>query len=71
MTLSIRLTADEARILETLARRTGRTKSEIVREAIQRTRALKGDARRQAALSLAGSLAGPRDLSTREGFGKR
>ena len=71
MTLSIRLTAHEARILEMLAKRTGRSKSDIVREAIARARPAKGDARRDMALSLAGSLSGPRDLSTREGFGKR
>jgi len=71
MTLSIRLTAHEARTLETLAKRIGRSKSDIVREAIARARPLKGDARRDAALSLADSLSGPRDLSSQEGFGKR
>jgi Arc/MetJ-type ribon-helix-helix transcriptional regulator len=71
MTISIRLTDKEAGILEGLVRRTGRSKSEIVREAIVRTRPAKGDPRREAALALAGSLSGPRDLSTREGFGKR
>lgn len=71
MTLSIRLTADEARALEALARRTGRSKSEIVREAFRRSRSVKGDSRRQAALALAGTLSGPRDLSEREGFGRR
>jgi predicted transcriptional regulator len=70
MTLSIRLTTEEGRALETLARRTGRSKSEIVREALQRTRTA-GDARRQKALALAGSLSGSRDLSQREGFGPR
>lgn len=44
MTLSIRLTANEARILEALARKTGRSKSEIVREAIARARPRKGGA---------------------------
>ena len=71
MTLSIRLTSEEARFLETMARRTGRSKSEIVREAIARTRPAKGDRRRELALSLAGSLSGPADLSSREGFGKK
>jgi Arc/MetJ-type ribon-helix-helix transcriptional regulator len=69
MTLSIRLTADEAHILNELARRTGRSKSEIVREAFRQSRSIKGDSRRQAALELAGTLSGPRDLSEREGFG--
>lgn len=71
MTLSIRLTDEESRILESLAKRTGRSKSEIVREAIVRARPAKGDARRDAALALAGSLSGPRDLSAREGFDRR
>jgi len=71
MTLSIRLTPGEARLLETLAKRTGRSKSEIVREAIARARPARGDPGREAALALAGSLSGPRDLSSREGFGKR
>lgn len=62
---------DEGRALEALARRTGRSKSDLVREALRLARATKGNARRQAALSLAGSLSGPRDLSTREGFGPR
>jgi predicted transcriptional regulator len=71
MTLSIRLTADEARALDALARRTGRSKSEIVREAFRRSRSARGDSRRQAALAIAGTLSGPRDLSEREGFGGR
>jgi predicted transcriptional regulator len=71
MTLSIRLTADEARSLEALARRTGRSKSEIVREAFRQSRSAKSDSRKQAALALAGTLSGPRDLSEREGFGRR
>jgi predicted transcriptional regulator len=71
MTISIRLTNEEARILETLARRTGRSKSDIVREAIVHARPAGGNARREAALALAGSLSGPRGLSAREGFGRR
>ncbi|HKI70374.1 MAG TPA: ribbon-helix-helix protein, CopG family [Verrucomicrobiae bacterium] len=71
MTLSIRLTAKEARALEALAKRTGRSKSEIVRDALQRVRSTQTDARRETALALAGSLSGPRDLSRREGFGPR
>ena len=71
MTLSIRLTTEEGRALETLARRTGRSKSEIVRDALHRNRAVGGDARRQKALALVGSLSGAPDLSKREGFGPR
>ena len=71
MTISIRLTDKEAGILETLSRRTGRSKSQIVRDAIARARPAKSDSRREAALALAGSLSGPRNLSTREGFGKQ
>ena len=71
MTLSIRLTTEEGRVLETLARRTGRSKSDIVRDALQRTSAATGDVRRQKALALAGSLSGSRNLSKREGFGSR
>lgn len=71
MTLSIRLTAEESQTLEKLARQTGRSKSEIVRHALQRIGTSSGDARRQKALALAGSLSGPRNLSEREGFGPR
>lgn len=71
MTLSLRLPAEEGRALETLARKTGRSKSEIVREALRRARDAGGDPRRQKALALAGALSGPRDLSKREGFGPR
>ena len=71
MTLSIRLNNQEARLLESLARRTGRSKSNLVREAISRARPAKSDPRRDLALSLAGSLSGPPDLSTREGFAKK
>ncbi|MGD0814219.1 MAG: ribbon-helix-helix protein, CopG family [Verrucomicrobiota bacterium] len=45
MTLSIRLTSDEARALNALACRTGRSKSDVVREAFRRS-----------ALALAGTL---------------
>ena len=71
MTLSIRLPEEEGRALESLARKTGRSKSEIVREALWRASSSKGDPRREKALALAGSLSGPRDLSRREGFGSR
>ncbi|MBI4657611.1 MAG: CopG family transcriptional regulator [Verrucomicrobia bacterium] len=71
MTISIRLSAEEARELAALAKRTGRSRSEILREAFRKSRSAKPDARRQRALALAGSLSGVRDLSEREGFGKR
>jgi predicted transcriptional regulator len=71
MTLSIRVTEKEARTLETLSKRTGRSKSEIVREAIRNVRKDKADIRRETLLAATGSLSGPRDLSSREGFGAR
>ncbi|MBM3837112.1 MAG: CopG family transcriptional regulator [Verrucomicrobia bacterium] len=71
MTISIRLSPEEARELAALARKTGRSKSEILRDAFRQSRSGKSDIRRQRALALAGSLSGASDLSQREGFGKQ
>ncbi|MBI2946703.1 MAG: ribbon-helix-helix protein, CopG family [Verrucomicrobia bacterium] len=71
MTISIRLSPEEARELAALAKKTGRSKSMILREAFRQSRSAKADARKQRALALAGSLSGASDLSEREGFRKR
>ena len=71
MTLSIRLTEEEARELAALARSTGRSKSDIVREAFRRARLVGPNQKRKKALAMAGALSGPPDLSKREGFGTR
>ncbi len=66
MTLSIRLSDQEARELAALARKTGRSKSEVVREAFRRSRLAGRNEKRQKALAFAGTLSGPPDLSSRE-----
>ena len=67
-TLTIRLHAELARWLEETARRTGVSQGEIVRAQIERARLEKGA---RPFMRLAGSIDGPRDLSTRKGFSRK
>jgi ribbon-helix-helix CopG family protein len=65
-TLTIRLQRGLAEWLEEEAARTGRSQGQIVREQLEKARS--GSTPRF--MRLAGSVAGPRDLSTRKGFSK-
>ena len=68
-TLSVRLPEDLAVWLKETAERTGQTQGEVVRLQLAKARAVSGE---KPWMALAGKAKGlPRDLSTREGFGKR
>lgn len=74
-TLSIRLPEPLANWVETAAEKSGRTQSEIIREALEQRRA-GGKAKSVGEMmeELGGTFKGPRDLSTNkkhfEGFGR-
>ncbi len=66
-TLTVRLTKELAEWLERAAAGTGLSQGQIVRDQLQKARnAAKG----QAFLRLAGTVRGPRDLSSRKGFSR-
>ena len=67
-TLSVRLPEDLALWLKETAEQTGRTQGELVRLHLEKARASSNE---KPWMALAGSVEGPRDLSMREGFGKR
>lgn len=67
-TLSVRLPEDLAAWLKETAARTGQTQSEVIRLQLERARATSEE---RPWMALAGSVKGSRDLSMREGFGKR
>lgn len=64
-TISIRLTKELAAWLEEVATRTGVSQGRIVRDELERAKA---SATRKGFMRLAGSVKGPRDLSSRKGF---
>jgi hypothetical protein len=64
-TLTIRLPKDLAEWLERTAAGTGQSQGQIVRQQLERARAA-GSGR--PFMRLAGSVRGPKDLSTRKGF---
>lgn len=66
-TITIRLTKDLAQWLEETSQRAGVPQSRIVREQLEKARAASAT---QSFLRLAGSVRGPKDLSSRKGFGK-
>jgi len=66
-TLTIRLQKDLSEWLESEAAKTGVSQGQIVREQLEKARS--GAA--QPFMRLAGSIRGPRDLSSRKGFSKR
>lgn len=66
-TITVRLTKELAAWLEHAAARTGVSQGRIVREQLERAKAGGG---RQAFMRLAGSVRGPKDLSTRKGFSR-
>ena len=66
-TITIRLTKDLAQWLEETSQRAGVPQSRIVREQLEKARAASAT---QSFLRLAGSVRGPKDLSSRKGFSK-
>ena len=66
-TLTVRLPAPLAAWLEEQARTSGVARGQIVREQLERARAV---GRRQSFMRLAGTKRGAADLSTRKGFSR-
>jgi hypothetical protein len=66
-TISVRLTKDLAEWLEETAARTGLSQGRIVRDQLEESRTR---ATSQPFLRLAGVVRGPKDLSSRKGFGR-
>lgn len=64
-TITVRLSKELAAWLQDVAARTGVSQGRIVRDQLERARA--GDPRKSF-MRLAGSVRGPRDLSSRRGF---
>lgn len=67
-TFSIRLPEDLASWLKETAERTGQSQGELIRAQLEKARAA---SEAKPWMALAGSVKGPRNLSTREGFAKR
>jgi hypothetical protein len=66
-TLTIRLTADQARWLEETRRKTGLSQGQIVRQQLDKARC---SADSQPFMALAGAIDGPKNLSKRKGFAR-
>lgn len=66
-TITVRLTKDLAEWLEETAAGTGRSQGQIVREQLEKARSGTAD---RPFMRLAGSVAGPKDLSRRKGFSR-
>ncbi len=66
-TITIRLNKELAVWLEELSAKTGLSQGRIIRDQLERARA---GHRSQSFLRLAGSVNGPRDLSSRKGFSR-
>ena len=64
-TLTVRLTPDLAAWLKHAADTTGVSQGEIIREQLQKARE---EDKKRAFMRLAGTVDGPRDLSSRKGF---
>ena len=67
-TLTIRLSKELAAWLEHVSAKTGVSQGKIVRDQLEKARA--GAPPRQSFMRLAGSVRGPRDLSSRKGFSR-
>jgi len=67
-TITIRLTKDLARWLEETSARTGMSQGQIIRDQLERSKASSSG---KAFMRLAGSLRGPKDLSSRKGFSRK
>jgi predicted transcriptional regulator len=66
-TITVRLPEDLAKWLEHTARKTGLPKGRIVREELEKARI----SAKHPFLRLAGTIAGPSDLSMRKGFSRK
>ena len=66
-TLTIRLNPDLATWLEETAAKTGVSQGELIREQLEKARAADSI---KPFMRLAGTVRGPKDLSTRKGFSK-
>jgi len=67
-TITIRLDKELAVWLEEAAAKTGVSQGQLVREQLEKARAGGGQ---QAFMRLAGTVSGPKDLSTRKGFSRK
>ena len=67
-TLSIRLPKELAHWVQQTAEQTGLTQGEVVRQQLEKARS---NTANKPWMALAGAVRGSRDLSMREGFGKR
>ena len=66
-TISVRLTADLAKWLESTSRRTGMPQSRIIRDQLEHARH-----QERPFMALAGIITGgPKDLSSREGYSRK
>jgi metal-responsive CopG/Arc/MetJ family transcriptional regulator len=65
-TITVRLPEDLAAWLDSASRKAGVSRGQIIRDQLQLARARE----KRPFLHLAGSVEGPRDLSTRKGFAK-
>jgi predicted transcriptional regulator len=63
-TLSIRLPEDLAKWLDETARKTGVPKGKLIRQQLEKMRSAEG----KPFMRLAGTIAGPPNLSTRKGY---
>ncbi len=66
-TITIRLTPDLAKWLETASKRSGVPQGKLIREELEKAR---GSASHGGFMRLAGAISGSRDLSRRKGFSK-
>jgi predicted transcriptional regulator len=66
-TITVRLTKELAAWLQHVAARTGVSQGRIIRDQLEKARAAQP---RQSFMRLAGSVRGPRDLSSRKGFSR-
>lgn len=67
-TITVRLTAEQAKWLEEVSRETGIAKSDIVRQHLEQARSTK---KRQRFLRLAGAVSRDPLLSTRKGYSRK
>jgi len=67
LTLTIRLSKELAVWLETAAAKSGVSQGKLVREQLEKARTSSGN---QAFMRLAGTVRGPKELSTRKGFSR-
>lgn len=66
-TITIRLNKDLADWLAETATKTGVSQGQLVREQLERAKSVRSE---QTFMRLAGSVRGPKDLSSRKGFSK-